>query len=344
MKKSILLFGASLAVLASCSSGEYEDYADPQSNPQESAGSVVFAAAAGSAIDFNNVSTDSVQLFVPTLSSTAPVTKQGLCATLVSADGTASSKLHANEKGYVSASELQNAVKNLYGLSGDVHQIPTTITDTITVGTVGFVRQATVTSTVNLVAPSFNEFFYEIGNESGWSTSHALRSPSFDGKYEGWYYLNGEFKFKPNADNWDGDYEYNGTGKIADNGGDNCPDPGAGFYRINVDLTAGTYTLTQVNYMSLIGTVQGNWDTDLDMTYNQTEGCWEYTGQLNAGKFKIRMNHDWAYSWGGTASDTDYNNLTYNNGKDLAIDAAGTYKVQFYLTYEGNNKVVITKQ
>lgn len=80
------------------------------------------------------------------------------------------------------------------------------------------------------------------------------------------------------------------------------------------------------------------------MTYNTTEGCWERTGALSAGEFKIRMNHDSTISWGGTASGTDYSNLTYNNGKNLTVAEAGTYKVQFYLTYEGNNKVVITKQ
>ena len=111
--------------------------------------------------------------------------------------------------------------------------------------------------------------------------SFALRSPNFDGQYEGWYYLNGEFKFKPNADNWDNDYEYNGDGKIADNGGSNIPDPGAGFYRINVDLSAGTYQLAKVEYMSIIGSVlDANWSVDGDMTYNTADGCWEWTDEV----------------------------------------------------------------
>lgn len=192
-------------------------------------------------------------------------------------------------------------------------------------------------------ALSFEQFFYEIGNESKWDTSHALYGAAGDGKYEGWYYLNGEFKFKPNKDNWDGDYEFDGEGKIADNGGSNCPDPGAGFYRINVDLQALTYSLTKVSSLSLIGTVKGNWDTDVDLTYNNADGAWEYTGDLAAGEFKIRMNHDWTTSWGGTTSGTDYSNLTYNNGQNLTLAASGNYTIKFYLSYEGNNKVVITK-
>ena len=97
--------------------------------------------------------------------------------------------------------------------------------------------------------------------------------------------------------------------------------------------------------MSIIGSVlDANWSVDGDMTYNTADGCWEWTGEMAAGEFKIRMNHDWAISWGGTNSGTDYANITYNNGKNLTVAEAGTYKVQFYLTYEGNNKVVITKQ
>ena len=344
MKKSILFLGLA-AALASCSSGEYEGWADPQSTAQEDAKTVAFTATAGTAIDFNKVTADSVQLFVPTAKATDAITSQSLFATLSNADGSATAVVKSDVEGKVSAKDLQAAVENLYGLAGDVHQIPTVVTDTIKVGTVGFVRTAKITSTVNLVAPNFSQFIYEIGNESEWATNHALRSPNFDGQYEGWYYLNGDFKFKPNENNWDGDYEYNGEGKIADNGGSNIPDPGAGFYRINVNLAEGTYSLTKVESLSIIGSVlDANWSIDGDMTYNTTEGCWEWTGALSAGEFKIRMNHDWTISWGGTDSGTDYSNLTYNGGKNLTVAEAGTYKVQFYLTYEGNNKLVITKQ
>jgi len=194
---------------------------------------------------------------------------------------------------------------------------------------------------------NFQEYFYEIGNESGWATSHALRSPSFDGKYQGYYYLDGEFKFKPNRDDWTGDYEYDGEGKIADNGGANCPDPGAGFYQIDVDLTLGTYNLTQVNSITCVGNHNG-WnvkDVACHMTYNSALGCWELTTQLKDG-FKFAMNDDWTISWGGANGDpAAYGDLTQNNGKDLNVpNGEGTYKIQLYLSYEGNNHVVFTKQ
>ena len=204
--------------------------------------------------------------------------------------------------------------------------------------------------TYKITPLSFGEYFYEIGGDSGWKTTNALYGGNGDGKYQGFYYLNGEFKFKPQAGtaDWAGDYEFDGEGKIADNGnGKNCPDPGAGFYKIDVDLQAGTYALTQIKSITVVGNHNG-WkqdDANCHMTYNAEAGCWELTTALKDG-FKFAMNDDWAISWGGANGDpTAYNNISVNNGKDLnAPEGEGTYKIQLYLSHEGANKVVLTKQ
>ena len=202
--------------------------------------------------------------------------------------------------------------------------------------------------TYEITPLDFAEYFYEIGNESSWSASHALYGAAGDGKYQGYYYLDGEFKFKPNADNWDDDLEYVSgdatSGTLTAGGGPNCPNPGAGFYQIDLDAASLTYSLTKVNTISIIGTVNGNWDTDTDLAYNAETGAWEVTATLAAGAMKFRMNHDWAVSWGGANGDaTAFDNLTQNNGKDLSVEA-GTYHIQLFIAHEGNNKVVMTKQ
>ena len=52
---------------------------------------------------------------------------------------------------------------------------------------------------------------------------------------------------------------------------------------------------------------------------------------------KLRANHDWGINWGGSENDL------VQDGSNLNIEA-GTYKFQLYISYAGNNKVVITKQ
>jgi hypothetical protein len=196
-------------------------------------------------------------------------------------------------------------------------------------------------------AVNFDAFIYEIGNSHGWSTSMPLYGSDGDGKYQGYYYLDGGFKFKPNENNWDGDWGQDpnaALGKLVQEGEQDCQ-AAAGFYQIDVDLAAMTWSITPVTSISIIGTVNGNWDTDTDMTYNVATGAWETTATLTAGAMKFRMNHDWAISWGGANGDaTAYDNLTQNNGKDLDLTENGTYFVQLFISYEGNNKVVITKQ
>lgn len=195
---------------------------------------------------------------------------------------------------------------------------------------------------------NFGPYIYEIGNESGWATSNPLYCGDGNGGYQGYYYLNGEFKFKPNpGDDWNDDYECSGEGTLTQDGSDNCPDPGAGFYQINVDLAAMTYSLTEVVSITCVGNHNGWKETDASqhMTYNTELGCWEITTELTNG-FKFAMNDGWAISWGGANDDpTAYNNLTLNNGKDLNVpEGDGTYLVQLYLSYEGNNRVEFTKQ
>ena len=79
----------------------------------------------------------------------------------------------------------------------------------------------------------FNEFIYEIGNESGWSEPHPLYGNGL-GQYEAIIWLDGEFKFKPNKDNWDGDWEKASGdatgGTLTTDGGPNIDGVAAGFF------------------------------------------------------------------------------------------------------------------
>lgn len=344
MKKIILALGT-VALLASCSGDQYDSWVSPQSNPEEAKQSISLTATPGEAVDFNKVSTDSIKFFSYDLKSDATVRSEKKFLTLFSADKKATVKLSTDDKNQVAAADLQNAVENLYGKAGVERQIPITLTDSVLVSSgEGYVLTADFTSTVNLVTPDFSEFFYEIGNESSWKTSHALRSPDMDGKYEGFYYLNGAFKFKPNADNWDGDYEYNGEGKLTQDGKDNIPDPGAGFYMIDVDLNSSSYSLYKIDQISLIGAFN-SWSGDVDLTYNVQEGVWEAKDVVipTTGDLKFRCNHKWSSD---NESVPDFGGSLDNlvkGGGNITVEA-GTYDVKLYLSYGGANKAVFTKK
>jgi len=201
-----------------------------------------------------------------------------------------------------------------------------------------------------VVAPSFEEFIYEIGNESGWKTAYPMRSPAQDGIYHSFNWLDGGFKFKPNADNWDGDWGQNPAGPygtLVVDGEEDCnnPDPDksfpeeaqpAGFYKIEVSLVDMTWKITPITHVSIIGGFN-DWSGDVEMAWNAEEHCWEVTTNEVSGEFKFRANHDWAINWGG---DTE---AMTQDGANLSIEA-GTYNFKFYPTYDGGSKVVITAQ
>ncbi len=163
--------------------------------------------------------------------------------------------------------------------------------------------------TYKITALNFAEFIYERGVNTSWGDNPArpLWGGNFDGKYEGYMWLNGEFKFMPNSNNWDGDWESAGDNKIADNGGSNCPAPETGFYVVNVDLGEMTYKLTKIDFIDIVGGVEGgasDWSSGPHMTYNEGEGCWEADVTFT-GQFKFRGNGNWGNEDGNFGGSLD---------------------------------------
>ena len=192
----------------------------------------------------------------------------------------------------------------------------------------------------------FADYIYLIGGDTGWSESYALRSAAENdannGKYKGFGWLSQEFKFKPNGekDHWEGDWEFDGEGKIADiNNGPNCPAPEtAGYYMVEVDLNAMTYKLTPIISIGVIGPAQaGGWDTDTDLTYNAETKAWEGTIELGADLMKFRANDNWDINWGGS-----FDALT-QGGDNIAVEA-GTYEIQLFALCDGKAYAKMTKK
>lgn len=223
--------------------------------------------------------------------------------------------------------------------------------------------------TYTIKGMNWPEFFYVIGGNGGsqadWNTPRALRSQigsdgSYNGIYEGFYYLDGEFKFRPNVDNWNDDIEYSEdqtegtaigtnnveytyfTGSLANTaGGPNFPAQ-TGFFHIILDMNTKEYKLIPIANVGIIGDAQpGGWNEDTDMTWNSDECCWEVTCNLKEnGNIKFRGNDNWNNedgNWGGTLASPE------NGSNNIGFtEKTGNYLIKFYPSYDGNNKATVT--
>lgn len=189
----------------------------------------------------------------------------------------------------------------------------------------------------NLTYTVQKPILYMAGDANGWKHSDVLNSE--DGvHYTGYMYLNQNgFKFCTQK-NWDGT-NYGGAffGESEDN---IMMTQEAGFYQVDVDLSAKTYTLTPFTIGIIGNATPTGWDSDTDMTYNPEERCWELKNvTLSDGEMKFRHKNDWSLSWGG-----ELDNLTTQNGPNIAV-VAGTYDIKLEVNWaEGTAKCVMTKK
>ena len=201
------------------------------------------------------------------------------------------------------------------------------------------INMATLTYTITPL--NFAEYIWQAGNGNGWGNPAApLYGPEGDGKYTGFMYLDGEFKFRSGEDNWDApDWGTGGSnGTLAEQAGN--LNAAAGYYKVEVDLGALTYALTPITTIGIVGPAQaGGWGSDTDMTYNKDTGAWEATVELAADEFKFRANDDWGINWGGKTTE----DLT-QGGDNLKISEAGTYFVQLFAYCNSKAYCKITKK
>lgn len=179
---------------------------------------------------------------------------------------------------------------------------------------------------------------YMAGDANGWKQIDVLNSE--DGvNFTGYMYLNQNgFKFSTQP-NWDGT-NYGADFDTAPNAGNIVITEPAGFYQVDVNLSAKSYTLTPFTIGIIGNATPKGWDGDTNMTYNPEERCWELKDvTLTDGEMKFRHTNDWNLSWGG-----ELDNLTTQNGPNIVV-AAGTYDIKLVVNWaEGTAKCVMTKK
>ena len=188
----------------------------------------------------------------------------------------------------------------------------------------------------NLTYSVGKPILYMAGDANGWNQIDILNSD--DGvHFTGYMYLNQNgFKFCTQP-NWDGT-NYGGAffGESEDN---IMMTQKAGFYQVDVDLSAKTYTLTPFTIGIIGNATPKGWAGDTDMTYNPEERCWELKNvELTDGEMKFRHTNDWNLNWGGPLD------ALVHDGDNIAV-AAGTYDIKLKVNWaEGTAKCEMTKK
>ncbi len=174
------------------------------------------------------------------------------------------------------------------------------------------------------------------GSYQGWDpakTTTVLKSVANDNKFEG--YLNfadagAQFKFCTTPD-WTNDY---GDTSATASGylkhpGNNINVADAGYYKVNVDMTALTYTVVKTTWGVIGSATAGGWDSDQPMTYDAATDTWSITLDLTAGDIKFRANSGWDLNYGDNKPADGI--LDFNSPDNIAVPVAGPYVITIKL-------------
>ncbi|GAA3774114.1 hypothetical protein GCM10022271_02730 [Corallibacter vietnamensis] len=172
------------------------------------------------------------------------------------------------------------------------------------------------------------------GNHQGWDPPSAplLASSAFgETDYEGYVWLDGEFKFiAPNQTgifewgntDWGDDGTFTGALLVDDE--TNCNASTAGYYFVVADTDALTYETTPVSWAIIGDATPSGWDNDTDLIYNSQNKTLELDLDLVPGPFKFRGNNEWGQFDLGTVDSDGF----LQSGGDLTFDGeAGNYHI-----------------
>lgn len=163
-------------------------------------------------------------------------------------------------------------------------------------------------------------------------------------KLEGYAYMSkamNEWKFASQP-NWDGpNYGDGGAGKLDANGGNFKS--AEGYYKINADAAAMTYTAVATVWGIIGSASPKGWDDETPLTYNPTLRTWTGSVHLTAAEFKFRANHNWDYNYGSSTKDAHLNGGGDNIPVTIESDYAFTLDLSHpnAYTYSANRWGVI---
>jgi len=120
--------------------------------------------------------------------------------------------------------------------------------------------------------------------------------------------------------NWDGPNYGAGAAGVLDPNGGNFNTP-AGYYKINANPTALTYTAVATEWGVIGSATPGGWGDETGLMYYPELRTWRGGIPLTAEEFKFRANHSWDYNYGSTAGDATLD----AGGNNIPVSVAADY-------------------
>ena len=180
MRKSFI-YGIVLttAFLSGCK-GDYDDWAAPQGFDAEEAKNISVNITPAAAIEMENVTTETIQLF--TASIDAPegmeVTTYEAVLSKIDENGVAQGKtvLAADASGNVSTKEVVSAVESYYGKNPIARKLAITVMAYIKQAEQAFcVSSNQAEIQVTLIKPDISESYYLVGDMAGWDEASMIK-------------------------------------------------------------------------------------------------------------------------------------------------------------------------
>ncbi len=220
---------------------------------------------------------------------------------------------------------------------------------------------STMTSVyTNVTVPKITSYalsLYVPGDYQGWSPATAPQLAPVEGRaglYEGYVYMAGSgihyFKYT-NAPDWNHtNYGDGGSGTFNTDGaaaGLSVPD--GGYYYLTANMNTNTWTATRTTWGILGDATPGSWDTDTQLSYDETNQVWKVTANMKQnGSFKFRANNAWALDFGvdnsGNLKYADNPFLGYTAGlNNLTVPSDGNYSITLDLHVPGKYTYILKK-
>ncbi len=151
------------------------------------------------------------------------------------------------------------------------------------------------------------------------------------------YFKEGGFKMVKVKGDWAAQYGLGSSaGQLSTDGGSgDIKILAAGYYKLIIDTSALTYSLTPVtasgtvyNSISIIGSVNGDWNNDTQLVKSSFDPhVWIGLNlSLKNGEFKFRANNSWDNNWGAS---TEFFGTATLGGANIPLSTEWNYNVYF---------------